>query len=73
MKSLNYFLELNIIMLKQSIALILFLAIIVWVYVTIKINQSFGGVEGFSGMEPTTTDNMYLKKLNSELLNRPVM
>ncbi len=54
-------------MLKQLLALILFLALIVWVYVTIKINRSFAGVEGFSDMEPTQADNLYLKKLNSAL------
>ena len=54
-------------MYKQLVALILFLAIIVWVYVTIKINRSFGSVETFSNLEPTSQDTDYLKKLNTEL------
>ena len=54
-------------MYKQLLALILFLALIVWVYVTIKINKSFGSVETFTNMEPSTQDRDYLSKLNTEL------
>ncbi len=54
-------------MYKQLIALILLLALIVWVYVTIKINRSFGSIEGFSDLEPSAQDTDYLKKLNNEL------
>ena len=54
-------------MYKQLIALVLILALIVWVYVTILINKSYNNIEAFSDIEPNTQDIDYLKKITSDL------
>lgn len=60
-------------MYKQLLSLVLFLALIVWVYVTIIINRSYASVEGFTVINrpdfnrPDNSEINYLQKLNDDV------
>ena len=54
-------------MYRQLLALVLFLALIVWVYVTILINRSYSSIEAFKNIDRPVKEINYIQKLTDDI------